>query len=98
MNIRSRSKNFGELQNVLSAAKTKFDLIGITETKQKINKDFIANVNPDKYQMYIPPSNSNPSGIPIYVNNKLDHIIRDDLSKLGDDFELVLIEIKRKER
>ena len=46
--------------------------------------------------MYIPPSNSNPDGIPIYVNNKLDHFIRDDLSKLGDDFELVLIEIKRK--
>ena len=45
LNTRSLSKNFDQLQNVLSATKTKFDLIGITETKQKINKDFITNVS-----------------------------------------------------
>ena len=55
MNTRSLSKNFDQLQNVLSAAKTKFDLIGITETKQQINKDFITNVSLDGYQMYTQP-------------------------------------------
>ena len=30
-------KNFDQLQNVLSALKTKFDLIGITETKQQVD-------------------------------------------------------------
>ena len=82
---------------MLSAAKTKFDLIGITETKQQINKDFIKNVNLDGYQMYTEPSNSNAGGVAIYMNNKLDHFIRDDLSKLDDDFQSVWIEIKNKE-
>ena len=48
--------------------------------------------------MYIPPSNSNPGGISVYVNNKLDYFIRDDLSKLGDDSESVLIESKKKRK
>ena len=95
MNTRSLSKNFDQLQNVLSAAETKFDLIGITETKQ-LNKNFITNVNLDGYQMYTQPSNSNAGGVAIYVNNKLDHFKRDDLGKLDDDFESVWIEIKKK--
>ena len=33
-NTRSLSKNFDQLQNVLSATKTRFDVIGVTETKQ----------------------------------------------------------------
>ena len=79
-----------------SAAETKFDLTGITETKQQLNKDFITNVNLDGYQMYIQPSNSNAGGVAIYENNKLDHFKRDDLGKLDDDFESVWIEIKEK--
>ena len=96
MNKRSLSKNSDQLLNVLSAAKTKFDLIQITETKQQINKDFITNVNLGGYQMYTQPSNSNAGGVVIYVNNKLDHFLRDDLSKLDDDFESVWTEIKNK--
>ena len=45
--------------------------------------------------MYTQPSNSNTGGVAIYVNNKLDHFIRDDLSKLDDDFESVW---KKKEK
>ena len=38
VNTRSLSKNFDQLQNVLSAAKTKFDLVGTTETNSKLIK------------------------------------------------------------
>ena len=96
VNTRSLSKNFDQPQNVLSAAKTKFDLVGITETKQQINKDFITNVSLDRYQMHTQPLNSNAGGVAIYVNNKLGHFIRDDLSKLDADLGSVRIEIRKR--
>ena len=40
VNTRSLSKNFDQFQNVLSTSKTLFDVIEISETKQKIDKDF----------------------------------------------------------
>ena len=47
MNTRSLSKNFDQLLNVLSAVETKFGVIGITETKQQVEKDFITNADLD---------------------------------------------------
>ena len=94
VNTRSLSKNFDQLQNVLSAAKIDFDLIGITETKQQVDKDFLVNVNITGYHMYTQPSKSNAGGVAIYIKNNLDHFIRDDLCKLDDCFEAVWIEKK----
>ena len=45
-------KNFDQLLNVLSAVETKFDVIGITETKQQVEQDFITNVDLDGYRVY----------------------------------------------
>ena len=59
VNTRSLSKNFDQLQNVLSTVKIDFDLIGITETKQQVDKDFLVNVNITGYHMYTQPSKSN---------------------------------------
>ena len=56
VSTRSLSKKFDQLQNVLSAAKIDFDLIGITETKQQVDKDFLVNVNITGYHMYTQPS------------------------------------------
>ena len=94
VNTRSLSKNFDQLQNVLSAAKIDFVLIGITETKQQVDKDFLVNVNITGYHMYTQPSKSNAGGVAIYIKNNLDHFIRDDLRNLDGCFEAVWIEIK----
>ena len=56
MDTRSLSKNFDQLSAVLSALGTSFDVIGITEMKQQIGKEFISNVNINNYLMYIQPS------------------------------------------
>ena len=58
VNTRSLSKNFGQLSAVLSALRISFDLLGITETKQQIGREFISNVNIDNYLMYTQPSKS----------------------------------------
>ena len=96
VNTRSLSKNFDQLKNVLSAVETKFDVMGITETKQQVEKGFITNVDLDGYCVYTQPSNSNAGGVGLYVNNKLDHLERNDLGKLDDDFESIWTEIKNK--
>ena len=93
VNIRNLSKHTDELKNVLHASKIIFDFIRVSETKQLINKDFISNVAIEGYQMYSQPSESASCGVAIYVNNKLDHFRKDDLSVIEDDFESLWIEI-----
>ena len=95
-NTRSLSKNFGQLSAVLSALGISFDLLGITETKQQIGREFISNVNIDNYLMYTQPSKSSAGGVAIYMNKKFDNVKRDDPSILCDDFESVWVEIKNK--
>ena len=93
MNTRSLSKKFDQLLNVLSAVETKFDVIGITETKQQVEQDFITNVDLGGYCVYTQPSKW---CVALYVNNKPDHLERNDLGKIDDDFESIWTEIKNK--
>ena len=95
-NTRSPSKNFDQLQNVLSSTKTRFDVIGITETKQQIDNDFLVIVDMEGYQMHTQPSQSNEGGVVTYIDEKLDHFKRDDLRKLDENVEAVWVEIKIK--
>ena len=71
-------------------------MLGITETKQQVEKDFITNVDIDGYCIYIQPSKSNAGGVALYVNNRLDHLERNGLGKLDDDVESLWTEIKNK--
>ena len=76
MNTGSLSKSFGQLSAVLSALGISFDLLGITETKQQIGKEFISNVNIENYLMYTQPSKSSAGGVAIYMNKKFDNVKR----------------------
>ena len=71
-----------------------FDLTGITETKQQTEKNFITNVDINDYHLYTQPSKGAAGGVAIYDNNKLDHIRRDDLNTVNDEFESIWIEIR----
>ena len=68
----------------------------MSETKENIDKGFISNVDLSSYHMYTQPSRSAAGGVAIYVNDKLDHISKDNLNIIDDDFEAVWIEIKNK--
>ena len=45
--------------------------------------------------MYSQPFKSAFSGVAIYVNNKLDHFRKYDLSVIEDDVESIWIEIRK---
>ena len=96
VNTRSLSKNFDQLLFVLSSLKVNFDLIGITETKQQVGKDFLVNVDVNDYFMYTQPSKLASGGVAIYVKDNLDHSRIDDMCTTSNEFEVLWIEIKNR--
>ena len=92
-NLRSLSAHFDELQLLLTALKSQFDAIGISETREQ-SEGFLTNVNLDGYILHSQPSKSSAGGVALYVKSNLDHFVRDDLSSLEDEFETLWIEIK----
>ena len=94
VNIRRLTKHFDELQTLINSAKIPFDILGITESKQLVGTKFPVNVNMDGYQIYSHPTKSTHGGVVMYVNKKSDHVVKEDISVLGDEFETLWIEIK----
>ena len=79
---------------MINSAKIPFDILGITESKQLTGTKFPVNVNMDGYQIYSQPTKSTHGGVVMYVNKKLDHVVREDISVLEHEFETLWIEIK----
>ena len=71
VNIRSLSKHFDELHTLLYASKIPFDIIGITVSKQSLNKDFLTNAKINDYQLHTQPSKSSCGGIAMYVKKSM---------------------------
>ena len=94
VNIRNLTKHFDGLQTLINSVKIPFDILGITESKQVVCTKFPVNVNIDGYQIYSQPTKSTHGGVVMYVNKKLDHVVREDISVLEDEFETLWIEIK----
>ena len=91
--MRSLLAHFDELQLLLTALKSQFDVIGISETREQ-SQGFLTNVNLDGYILRSQPSKSSAGGVALYVKSNLDHFVKDDLSSLKDEFETLWIEIK----
>ena len=92
-NIRSLSKHHDTLHTQLSMVNIPFDVIGISETKEHIDNEFISNVELRGYAMYSQSSKSFCGGCAIYVNSQLDHEVRNDLSVLEEEYETFWVEI-----
>ena len=92
-NIRSLSKHFDELHTQLNMLNIPFYIIGISESKRQVGKDFLVNIQMDGYSTHSQLSKSSCGGCVLYVNSRLDHHVRDDLSVIEDDYETIWIEI-----
>ena len=67
--------------------------IGISESKQQVDKNFLVNVDIDGYTMHTQPSKSSCGICALYVNSQLDHHVRNDLSAIHEDYETIWVEI-----
>ena len=92
MNIRSLSAHLDELSLLLAGLKFKFDVIGISETKEQSDRGFLSNVHLPGYNIHTQPTKSSADGVALYVNSSLNYKTREDLSVTKDDFEMVCVE------
>ena len=93
VNIRSLTKHFEELHSLLYSSKIPFDVIGISEFKQPVNKNFLTDVNLHDYQLHSLPTKSACGGVSMYVKKSLDHKVLNHLNALEDEFETLWIEV-----
>ena len=59
--------------------KLPLDILGISETKEQLNKNFLRNVNLAGYDFYSQPTMSAAGGVALYVKSKLNYLIREEL-------------------
>ena len=64
-NMRSLSKHFDLLHTQLSTINIPFDVTGISESKQQLDKSFFVNVDIKGYSMYTQPTKSSCGGCAI---------------------------------
>ena len=83
---------------MLKSTQIPFDIIGITESKQMVNTNFLKNVNIDGCELRTQPTGSSHRGMASYVKESLHHEVRWDLSVLDDDFESLWVEIKTRNK
>ena len=92
-NIRSLSANYDNLVNLLSELASAFSLIGLTETKIKLNQDPIVNTKLSGYNFLSQPTYSNAGGVGFYIKEDLEFTVRDDLTISKNEFEALWIEL-----
>ena len=95
-NIRGLSKHHDTLHTQFGMINIPFDVMGISETKERIDNEFTTNVELEGYSMYSQPSKSLCGGCTIYVNSQLDHQVRIDLSVLEEEYETIWVESNNK--
>ena len=94
MNIASLSYHFEELESLLSLLDTKFDIIGITETKLQVNDINRTNINLKNYSFEQTPTESNKGGSLLYISSKYNYKKRTDLNIYKSrDLESTFVEL-----
>ena len=86
--------NHDNFVHMLSDLQFPFSLIGFSETKFKVDKDILANIELVNYDFISQPSLSNAGGVGFYIRTNLSHSILSYFTTTGEDFEALWIEIK----
>ena len=93
-NIRSIQANIDNLINMLSELYFPLSVVGLTETKLKIDQEEILNINIPGDNFLSQPSLSNAGGVGVFVKNGISYSCRQDLSSVKEGYESLWIEIQ----
>ena len=69
-------------------------IVGLIETKLKIDQEEILNINTPGYNFLSQPSLSNAGGVEVFVKNGISYSCREDLSSVKEAYESLWIEIQ----
>ena len=99
LNISSLQYHFEELNDLLETSKTKFSVIGITESCLKKGVTPISNINLQNYKIEYTPTESEKGGTLLYISSDLNYKVRNDLKMYkSKELESVFIEIMTKSK
>ena len=94
-NTRSISANFDALNQLLCDLNHSFSIIGLSETKLKVDKENLSNISLRGYTFLSNPSLTNAGGVGLYVKNNLNFNLREDLNSINTvEFESIWIEVE----
>ena len=98
LNIRSLNKNLDKLKECLKAVKSKFSIIGLTET-QLTDKPADYLKLPGYNLDHVNRVGQNSGGVCLYISNDIKYRIKNELCKANNNYESCFIEIgQTKER
>ena len=97
-NIRSLAANYDQLITIISELNHQFSIIGLSETKYKLDQANILNTEIPGYTFLSQPSISNAGGVGFFIQNTLNFIKRDEVSTTTDCFEALWIELISKSK
>ena len=93
VNACSLSKNFDDLQHLLSCTKIFFDIIAVSKTITK-NVSLLNNLNLNNYSFEFTPTETCAGGTLLYIANHLSYKCRNDLNIYKkNELESTFIEI-----
>ena len=97
LNISSLSYNIDQLSTILNTLKVKFDILSITESRLRTDKQAINNIDLEGYVIESTPTATSCGGALLYINKNINFKIRNDLKIYKyKELEPVFIEINRK--
>ena len=92
-NLNGLENKFDILHQFL-ATSIDYDIIALTETSQKVNIEFISNVNIENYSLFSIGSSVSRGGSALYVKNNYNARKRFDLESCSNLFEAIWVEIE----
>ena len=92
--MRSFSKNKNKIEELLQSAKTKPDVLAISESK--LNSNNLSRVSLIDYSLVHCDSISHAGGVALYVSNSLEFCKLEEYSIASPHFETLFIEVKLK--
>ena len=97
LNISSLQYHFEELDDLLNTSKTKFNVVGITESRNKKGISPLSNINLQNYKIEHTPTESEKGGSLLYISSDLNYKVRNDLQMYkSKELESVFVEIVNK--
>ena len=89
LNISSLPYHFQDLNDLLKSLKKGFSIIGITETRLKVNSQPLINIDLNNYNIESTPTESEKGGALLYISSDLNYKIRNDLKICTKELESV---------
>ena len=95
-NIRSLPANFDHINSFLFDLNHVFSLIGISETKLKLDKEQTSNIGMEGYYFISQPTITNAGGLGFYSNKNITSSKRDQFSTSKQDYEGLWVDVENK--